>query len=41
MPYSDDSGDWEPDGLHMSPQGYAAVADALAPTVKRVLEGAQ
>jgi lysophospholipase L1-like esterase len=40
VPYSD-GGDWEPDGLHMSPQGYAAVADALAPTVKRVLGGAQ
>lgn len=38
VPWSSDSTDWEPDGLHMSASGYARFGQALAPKVKEFVK---
>ena len=39
LPYSDTSEHWEPDGLHMTEQGYMALGTAIAPFLRDRLIG--
>ncbi|CAD7702271.1 unnamed protein product [Ostreobium quekettii] len=34
IPFSDDTGDWEGDGLHMSAQGYQKLGRLLGPLIR-------
>jgi lysophospholipase L1-like esterase len=38
FPYEASGKNWDDDGLHFSPDGYQALGESLAPTVRRILE---